>query len=172
MSASMQNNCTQFMFMPRCNINTTQHYQLSVYMSHVMQEYVLTVCDSSNIETLITETMSFYNTCTYVALTWNKNTIKTSTHFAMIQLMSANFKLNVYINETGNLVGLCCQFLSVGHNCDIITSLNISVESDQVWFDRVCVSHISRVWSGLIWSCLCKLLSLWLTQTHWDWVGL
>jgi len=51
MSASMQNNCTQFMFMPRCNINTTQHYQLAVYMSHVMQEYVLTVCDSSNIET-------------------------------------------------------------------------------------------------------------------------
>ena len=46
MSASMQNNCTQFMF-----INTTQHYQLVVYMSHVMQEYVLTVCDSSNIET-------------------------------------------------------------------------------------------------------------------------
>jgi len=50
----------------------------------------------------------------------------------MIQLMSANFNLNVYINETGNLVSLCGQFLSVGHNCDIITSLNISVESDQV----------------------------------------
>jgi len=133
--------------------------------------------------------MSFYNTYTYVALTWNENTIKTSTRFAMTQFMSANFKLNVYINETGNLVSLCCQFLSVGHNWDIITSLNISVESDQVWFDLclcksyqsslirsdlicVCVSHISRVWSRLIWSCLCKLLSRWLTQTHWDWVGL
>ena len=155
--------------MPRCNINTTQHYQLSVYMSHVMQEYVLTVCDSSNIETLITEIMSFYNTCTYVILTWNKNTIKTSTRFATTQFMSANFKLNVYINETGNLVSLCGQFLSVGHNWDI-TSLNISVESDQVWFDRVCVSCSVGDWHRPTETeCVCTQLQRTL-QTVFVWV--